>query len=534
LRIGLGCMRLPEDEEVAAATVAAATGAGITVFDTARAYRGNESLLARALRDCGAEDRARIVTKGGMQRAGGAWVPDGRAKSLRSDCESSLVALDGLPIDLYLVHAPDPRTPWRTTLRALRRLVDDGLVARVGLANVNRAQLDEALELAPIAAVQVGLSVLDDRALRGGVVERCVEAGITVLAHSPLGGPRRIGALVRSDALGTVADTVGVSPAEVALAWLLALAPNVVAVPGARHPGAARSAARAGRLALPETARESLALEFGRRSRARRAATGGDVVVVMGIPGAGKTRIAEQYCDRGYLRLNRDEQGGSLRDLAGALDDALVAGERQIVLDNTYLTRAARSHVVDAAARHGVRTRCVWVDTPLGEAQVNLVERLLDRFGRLPTPEELRSQSRREAGLLLPTSQMRALRELEPPGPDEGWSKIEHLVFKRNPPLSGRSGVLIAGAVLERSLPEGVLAQADPEVPRLVFDWTRTAGAKPSSFAPPPGSRGPSRLPSAPTGRVLRSAGVVRRSRAFRWRSRANTGSTWRGRPSSV
>ena len=168
------------------------------MFDTARSYgRGaeelghNERLLVQALRACGAANRARIVTKGGMARPGGAWVPDGRAKALRADCEASLEALDGLAIDLYLVHAPDPRTPWRTTIRALARLVDDGLVPRVGLANVNRAQLDEALELAPVAAVQVALSPFDDGALRGGVVERCEERGIAVIAHSPLGGPRR-------------------------------------------------------------------------------------------------------------------------------------------------------------------------------------------------------------------------------------------------------------------------------------------------------------------------------------------------------
>ena len=112
-----------------------------------------------------------------MARPKARWVPDGRAKAIRADCEASLVALDGLPIDLYLVHAPDPRTPWRTTLRALVRLVDEGLVRHVGVANVNRPQLDEALALAPIAAVQVGLSPFDDSALRGGVVERCAEAG---------------------------------------------------------------------------------------------------------------------------------------------------------------------------------------------------------------------------------------------------------------------------------------------------------------------------------------------------------------------
>ena len=172
LRIGLGCMRLPP--ELAFETIAAAAEAGVTVFDTARAYDGNEQLLARALRRCGAAETARIVTKGGMTRPGGAWIPDGRAKAILADCEASLSALDGLPIDLYLLHAPDPRTPWKTSVRALARLADEGLVRRIGLANVNRRRLDEALELAPVAAIQVALQPLrrpcasrrDGRALR--------------------------------------------------------------------------------------------------------------------------------------------------------------------------------------------------------------------------------------------------------------------------------------------------------------------------------------------------------------------------------
>jgi aryl-alcohol dehydrogenase-like predicted oxidoreductase len=111
------------DEELAFETIAAAADAGVSVFDTAHAYGRdagelghNERLLARALRACGADTRARIVTKGGITRTGGGWIPDGRAKSLLTDCEASLSALDGLPIDLYLVHAPDPRTPWPTSV----------------------------------------------------------------------------------------------------------------------------------------------------------------------------------------------------------------------------------------------------------------------------------------------------------------------------------------------------------------------------------------------------------------------------------
>ena len=220
------------NEETAAATIAAASEGGVAVYDTARAYDGNEQLVAQSLRRCGAAARARIVTKGGMARLDGGWVPDGRAKTIRSDCEASLEALAGLPIDLYLVHAPDPRTPWRTSVRALARLADEGLVNHVGLANVNRRQLDEAVELAPVAAVQVALSVVDDHAIRGGVVERCDELGIAVMAHSPLGGPRRAAGLVRHAELAEVVCRLGATPAEAALAWLLARSPNVVPDPG--------------------------------------------------------------------------------------------------------------------------------------------------------------------------------------------------------------------------------------------------------------------------------------------------------------
>src|SRR6059058_3399928 len=264
LRVGLGCMRLSTDEdgdeERALATIAAAAGAGVTVFDTARSYGDNERLLARAL---GNVDRVRVVTKGGMSRAGGRWVPDGRAKAIRADCETSLEALDGLPIDLYLLHAPDPRTPWRTSLRALARLVDEGLVRRVGVANVNLGLLDEALELAAIAAVQVPLSPFDVAVLRGGVVERCSERGIAVIAHSPLGGPRRAGRVQRNQALVEVAVAHHATPAQVALAWLLSLSPEVVAIQGARRPEAVRSAAAAAALTLSDGQRALLARDFG-------------------------------------------------------------------------------------------------------------------------------------------------------------------------------------------------------------------------------------------------------------------------------
>ena len=470
LRVGLGCMRLPTgeqgDEEAALATVAAAAAAGITVFDTARTYGDNETVVARALRACGAR-RARIVTKGGMTRHGDAWVPDGRAKAIRADCEASLVALEGLPIDLFLLHAPDPRTPWPTSVRALARLVDAGLVRSIGLSNVSRLQLDEALELAPVAAVQVALSPFDDRALRGGVLDRCDEAGIAVMAHSPLGGPRRAGRVARVEELVRVGAASGATPAEVALAWLLRLAPVVVPIPGARRAETARSAARAASLDLGADDAAVLTRAFGRPLVERpRLRADTEVVVVMGIPGAGKSRVAEEYVGRGYARLNRDERGGPLRALAVALEDELAAPDPRVVLDNTYLTRASRSYVLDAAARRGAPVRCVWVDTPLAQAQVNLTARLLDRYERLPGPAELRELAKRDQGVLAPTQQMRAARELEPPSLDEGFVAVERREFTRAPPDQTRAGVFVAASAVRE---DGWTADGD--APHLVFDW---------------------------------------------------------------
>lgn len=197
----------------------------------------------------------------------------------------------------------------------------------------------------------------------------------------------------------------------------------------------------------------------------------------MGIPGAGKSRVAEEYVARGYVRLNRDERGGSLRRIADALDEELSSGSRRVVLDNTYLTRAIRSYVIDAAGRHEVPARCVWLDTPLAQAQVNLVERLLDRFGALPTPEELRAVSRQEPGLHAPTSQMRTLRELEPPSPDEGFATVEQVPFERAPPRRRRrAGVFLAAAALKQPHWQDALEQGDRRAPHLVFDWRPNAG----------------------------------------------------------
>ena len=186
----------------------------------------------------------------------------------------------------------------------------------------------------------------------------------------------------------------------------------------------------------------------------------------MGIPGAGKSHVAEEYVSRGYVRLNRDERGGTLRALVVPLEEQLASPEPRVVLDNTYLTRASRSYVLDAAARHGTPVRCVWLDTSLAQAQVNLTARLLDRYGELPGPADLRELAKREQGVLAPTSQMRAARELEPPSVDEGFVDVERLEFTRARHGGTREGVFVAASAVREN---GWVAAGD--APHLVFDW---------------------------------------------------------------
>lgn len=269
-----------------------------------------------------------------------------------------------------------------------------------------------------------------------------------------------------------------------------------MAIPGARRPETARSAARAAEIRLEEREHRQIAATFGAAighphapapdtgpgpgpgpgpapdtSSTRRPSAAAEVVIVMGIPGAGKSRLAAEYVDAGYARLNRDERGGSLRVLAAELEAKLAGGVSRVVLDNTYLTRAARSHVLEVAHRHSVGVRCLWLDTPLTQAQVNLVERLLGRFGSLPDPEQIRAAARLEPWLMLPTSQMRALRELEPPAEDEGFAEIERTRFARATAGEGSGAVFVGAAAIGQPGIDQALREAEPDAPHLVFDW---------------------------------------------------------------
>jgi aryl-alcohol dehydrogenase-like predicted oxidoreductase len=111
-----------------------------------------------------------VATKGGLTRPRGDWIADGRARHLGAACEASRRALGVERIDLYQLHAPDPRTPFSTSVRALAALQRDGLIEHVGLCNVNVGQIEEARRITDIAAVQVELSVWHDDSFRSETV----------------------------------------------------------------------------------------------------------------------------------------------------------------------------------------------------------------------------------------------------------------------------------------------------------------------------------------------------------------------------
>ena len=444
--VGLGTLRLPGVE-----VLVAASDAGVDLIDTADSYGrdaadvGGAERLVAAARAARPEAKLTVVGKGGLVRRGDAWMPDGRAMHLAAAAEATRYRLRAPP-ELYLLHAIDPKVPLATSVRALGRLRRDGVVAAIGLSNVNRAQLEEALAIEPIAAVEVSLSPGDVTAVRGGLVALCAERGILVLAHRPLGGPDGARRLARDPELGRIAERHGATPAEIALAWLRGLAPVVVPLPGATRVETAASAGRVGGIVLDDDARRELdarylALIAGGEARAP--TRDGEVVLVMGMPGAGKSTAVAGHVERGYLRLNRDERGGRLDGLARVLDEALAGGANFVVLDNTYPTRSSRAPVIAAARRHGVPVRCVWLDTSIEDAQVNAVARQLELYGRLLGPAEVGRGARKDPTAFAPTAQFRWRRELEPPAADEGFDAIEVMPFVRRPSAGGRRGLIV-------------------------------------------------------------------------------------------
>jgi len=266
--IGLGCMGMSEfygqaDEVESLATIKLALDLGITLLDTADAYGPfkNEELVGRAIR--GRRSTVTIATKFGITRdANDPTVRgiNGRPEYVRASCEGSLRRLGIHEIDLYYQHRVDPNIPIEETVGAMARLVEEGKVRFIGLSEAGADTLRRAHQVHPITALQSEYS-LWSRDPENEILPTCRELGVGFVAYSPLGRGFLTGQIRRFEDLAeddyrrhsprfqgdnfeknlhlvtrieAIAQLKGCTPAQLALAWVLAQGDGIVPIPGTK------------------------------------------------------------------------------------------------------------------------------------------------------------------------------------------------------------------------------------------------------------------------------------------------------------
>lgn len=267
--IGLGCMGMsefygPSDDAQSLKTLHHALDIGVDLLDTADMYGsgGNERLLSELLKTRRGE--VVLATKFGFMRDPndpGARIVNGRPEYVKQAADASLQRLGVEHIDLYYQHRVDPNVPIEETVGAMAELVKAGKVRHLGLSEASAATLRRASAVHPITALQSEYS-LWSRDIEAEVLPACRELGIGVVAYSPLGRGFLTGAIQSTDSLDAgdfrrqnprfqpgniernanlveairmIADSRGCTPAQLALAWLLDRAPDVVPIPGTRR-----------------------------------------------------------------------------------------------------------------------------------------------------------------------------------------------------------------------------------------------------------------------------------------------------------
>ncbi|MDH6131013.1 aryl-alcohol dehydrogenase-like predicted oxidoreductase [Kitasatospora sp. MAA4] len=267
--IGLGAMPLSiehrPDEARAIATVHAALDAGVTFIDTADSYHWhadevghNELLVARALARYGGDTSGVLVaTKGGRGRPGdGSWTVSATPAHLKRAAEASARRLGVETISLYQLHKPDPAVPWAESVGALRELLDAGTIRAAGISNVTTAQIRQAHQILGGGLVSVQNRYSPTVRDSEPELQLSAQLGLTFLPWSPLGGLSRSsldgpsGPTSAGTAFHRVAAERGVSPQQIALAWLLARSPAVLPVPGSSRPASITDSAQAAELRL--------------------------------------------------------------------------------------------------------------------------------------------------------------------------------------------------------------------------------------------------------------------------------------------
>lgn len=266
--LGLGCMAMtsmygPVDEAEAIATVREALDAGANFIDTADAYGEgrNEDLLRRAFAD-GYRAKAVIASKfGNVRTPEGKPATNGKPDYVIEACEKSLKRLGVEVIDLYYQHRVDASVPIEDTIGAMKRLVEQGKVRFLGMSEASSQTLRRAAAVHPIAALQTEYS-LWCRFVESDILKTCRELGVGFVPYSPLGRGMLTGEIAGTAALAAgdrrrdhprfqegnfeknaalirplieMAKSRGCTPAQLALAWLLAQGPDIVPIPGTKR-----------------------------------------------------------------------------------------------------------------------------------------------------------------------------------------------------------------------------------------------------------------------------------------------------------
>jgi aryl-alcohol dehydrogenase-like predicted oxidoreductase len=243
-RLGFGAMRItgpgtwgpPPDRAAARALLRRAVELGVQLIDTADAYGPgvSEELIAEALSPY---DGLLIATKCGYERSGPSglsesgeltgWTPNGRPGHLRSACEASLRRLELDRIDFYQLHTPDPAVPFAESIGALKDLQNEGKIRHIGVSNVTLEQLAVARTVADITTVQHRLDFSNSR--WRDMLNECETHEIGFIPYRPL---RAWDDAAHRQVLTSAASRLGASTDQIALAWLLAVSPVTLPIPG--------------------------------------------------------------------------------------------------------------------------------------------------------------------------------------------------------------------------------------------------------------------------------------------------------------